>query len=158
MSSGQHRSSLVQGFVNAINSHWKERFDPSEMIWVDESISRWYGLGGSWIDVDLPHYVTIDRKPENCFELQNSACGQSGVMLCLKLVVAAEDDAAPITEDADMLNGTRVLAELVSPWAGPGRVVCADSYFSSVQAAEQLLSMGLKFIGVVKTATRKFPM
>jgi hypothetical protein len=35
--------------------------------------------------------------------------------------------------------------------------VCADSYFASVQAAEHLLSMGLKFIGVVKTATRKFP-
>jgi hypothetical protein len=158
MSSSLHRWSLVQGFVNAINSHRKERFNPSEMICVDESISRWYGLGGSWIDVGLPHYVAIDRKPENGCELQNSACGQSGVTLRLKLVVAAEDDAAAITEDADMLHGTRVLAELVSPWAGSSRVVCADSYFSSVQAAEQLLSMGLKFIGIVKTATKQFPM
>jgi hypothetical protein len=31
-------------------------------------------------------------------------------------------------------------------------------FFSSVKAAEQLLVMGLKFIGVVKTATRKFSM
>jgi Transposase IS4 len=97
MSSSQHRWSLVQGFVDAINSHWKEHFDPSEMICVDESISRWYGLGGSWIDVGLPHYVAIDRKPDNGCELQTSACGQSGVMLRLNIVVPAEDEAANIT-------------------------------------------------------------
>jgi hypothetical protein len=128
------------------------------MICVDESISRWCGLGGSWIEVGLPHYKAIDRKPGNGCDLQNSACGQSGVMVQLKLVVSAEDDAASATDDAEMLLGTRVLAELVSPWAGYGRLVCADSYFSSVQAAEQRLVMGLKFIGVAKTATRKIPM
>jgi hypothetical protein len=37
-------------------------------------------------------------------------------------------------------------------------VVCADSYFLSVQAVEQLLSMGHTFTGVVETATRKLPM
>jgi Transposase IS4 len=97
MSSSQHRWSLVQGFVDAINSHRKEQFDPSEMICVDESISRWYGLGGSWIDVGLPHYVAIDSKPDNGCELQTSACGQSGVMLRPKIVVPAEDEAANIT-------------------------------------------------------------
>jgi Transposase IS4 len=79
-------------------------------------------------------------------------------MLRLKLVVSAEDDPVSVTYDAEMLHGTRVLAELVSQWAGSNRLVCADSYFSSVQAAEQLQVMGLKFIGVVKTATRNFPM
>jgi hypothetical protein len=98
------------------------------MICVDESISRWYGLGGSWIEVGLPHYVAIDRKPENGCELQNSACGQSGVMLQLKLVVSAEDDAASVTDNAEMLHGTRVLAELLLPWTGSGRLVCADSF------------------------------
>jgi Transposase IS4 len=142
MSSSQHRWSLVQGFVDAINSHRKESFHPSEMICVDESISRWYGLPGSWIEVGLPPYVPIDRNPENGCELQNSTCGQSGVMLQLKLVVSAEDDAASVTDDAEMFHGTRVLAELVSPWAGSGRLVFADSYFSSVQAAELLLVMG----------------
>ena len=32
------------------------------MICVDESISRWYGQGGDWIDFGLPHYVAIVRK------------------------------------------------------------------------------------------------
>ena len=31
-----------------------------------------------------------------------------------------------------------------------GRLVCADSYFASVQAAETMYREGLKFIGVVK--------
>ena len=38
------------------------------------------------------------------------------------------------------------------------RVVCADSYLASVQSAEELRKMGLRFIGVVKTATRRLPM
>jgi Transposase IS4 len=157
MTSSQHRWSLVTGFVDAINSHRKEFFEPSELICVDESISRWYGLGGSWIDKGLPHYVAIDRKPESGCEIQNSACGRSGIMLQLKLVVSREDENFESMEE-DMLHGTKVLSELVAPWAGSKRIVCADSYFSSVQAAEHLLSMDLKFIGVIKTATRKFPM
>jgi hypothetical protein len=36
--------------------------------------------------------------------------------------------------------------------------VCADSYFSSVGAVEELRQMNLRFIWVVKTATKKFPM
>jgi hypothetical protein len=51
-----------------------------------------------------------------------------------------------------------VLKFLVTPWKFSNRVVCADSYFASVPAARQLLNWGLKFIGVVKTATRMFPM
>jgi hypothetical protein len=35
--------------------------------------------------------------------------------------------------------------------------VCADSYFASVGAAKELFRNGLRFIGVVKTATRGYP-
>jgi Transposase IS4 len=37
-------------------------------------------------------------------------------------------------------------------------VVVADSYFASVSAALRLKSIGLRFIGVIKTATREYPM
>jgi len=40
---------------------------------------------------------------------------------------------------------------------GTTRVVCADSYFASVTAAQRLLGMGLRFIAMVKTATLGFP-
>ena len=57
------RWGLVTEFINAINEHRSSQVIPSERICVDESMSRWYGLGGYWIDVGLPHYVSMDRKP-----------------------------------------------------------------------------------------------
>ena len=44
------------------------------------------------------------------------------------------------------------------PWAKPDRIFCADSYFASVPAAEELWKHGIHFIVVIKTATRKFLM
>ena len=42
--------------------------------------------------------------------------------------------------------------------AGFRRIVCADSYYASVSIAEVPLQMGLNFIGVIKTVTKKYPM
>ena len=57
-----------------------------------------------------------------------------------------------------MPHGTSILKYLVLPWAQIKRGVCADSYFASVRTAEVLMGLGFKFIGVVKTATKRFPM
>ena len=131
------------------------------MICVDESMSRWYGQGGHWINHGLPQYVAIDRKPENGCEIQNAACGMSGVMLRLKLVKGADlpgsEEEQFGNNDDSLLHGTNVLKHVVSPWFGSNRVVCADSYFASVGAAKELFRNGLRFIGVVKTATRGYP-
>lgn len=158
MSHGAYRWLLVDDFVNNFNNHREATFVPGWTICVDESISRWYGLGGSWINIGLPHYVAIDRKPENGCEIQDAACGVSGVMLRLKLV-KSEEEAEGIAEgDAELAHGTRIAKFLVEPWAGSDQIVCADLYFASVATANALKTMGLRFIGVVKTATRKFPM
>lgn len=79
-------------------------------------------------------------------------------MMRLKLVTTAEDESRRTTPDEQaLLLGTAVLSRLVSPWAGSGRTVCADSYFVSVEVAVHLRVHCLRFIGVVKTATRKYP-
>ena len=44
------------------------------------------------------------------------------------------------------------------PWANTDKLVVGDSYFASVTTAIELKKIGLRFIGVVKTATRQFPM
>ena len=88
-----YRWGLVQDFIDAFNEYRPVHVSPSEVICVDESISRWYGLGGDWIDKRLPHYMAIDRKPDNGCEIQNSACGKSGIMIHLKLNSTAEDEA-----------------------------------------------------------------
>lgn len=161
MSSESYRWKLVDDFVTNFNQHRESMFVPSSLICVDESISRWYGLGGDWINMGLPMYVAIDRKPESGCEIQDAACGKSGIMISLKLVKTAslEEEANGNREEEDgMLHGTKVLLHLVSKWAHSDRMVCADSYFASVGAAQKLREIGLKFIGVVKTATKKFPM
>lgn len=79
-------------------------------------------------------------------------------MVRIKLVKTARHTARnrDPTED-DINHGTKVMKELVMPWAKTNRLVVADSYFASVQAAEELFKVGLRFTGVVKTATKRFP-
>ena len=114
MSSEQYRWMLVDTFVNNFNEHRAQFFSPSDLICVDESISRWYGQGGYWINHGLHMYVAIDRKPENGCEIQNSACGRSGVMLWLKLVKYEEDENTHAQEDTvGMTHGAKVLKSLV---------------------------------------------
>jgi hypothetical protein len=142
---------------NVFNEWRASNFVPSDLICIDESFSRWYGVGGDSINVGLPHYVAMDRKPEAGLEIQNAACGRSKVMMRLKLVknIGAED---PQADDAGLLHGTVVLKQLLDPWIGQStRIVCADFYFASVGATLELERLGFRFIGVIKTATKQFP-
>ena len=109
---------LVDDLVGYINQEHEDYFSPLAWICVDESISRWYGIGGSWINDGLPEYRAMDRKPENGCEVQNACDGQSGIMLHL---------------NKDLNHGTKVLAFFVMPWARSLRTVVADSYYASFQ-------------------------
>ena len=107
------------------------------MICVDELISHLYGMGGTWINWGLPMYVALDRKPDNGCEIRNSECGISGIMMRLKLVRNEENEDSHLKIGEDGLHhGTRVMKYLVSPWSGTNRIMCVDSYFSSVIGAE----------------------
>lgn len=162
MTSEQFRWKLLDDFVLNFNLHRATTFIPSEDICVDESISRWYGLGGSWINIGLPQYIAMERKPDNGCEIQNAACGKSGVMLQLKLVKTAAASQGEFYSDNDnettLLHGTQVVKQLVRPWLNSNRIICADSAFASVGCANELKRLGMRFIGVVKTATKQFPM
>ena len=80
-------------------------------------------------------------------------------MLRLSILTSAEHRQHTDTRENDGLShDTEVLKKLVAPWAGSGRTVVADCYFDSVEAAEKLGASGLRFIGVVNTAHRRFPM
>ena len=162
MSAEEYRWLLVDDLVAHINRYRQRTFFPSERICVDESISRWYGIGGDWINEGLPHYIAIDRKPENGCEIQNAACGESGVMMSLSIVKSnrvEESDHDSNEEGNSTPHGVCVLQKLLTPWkSAHDRVVCADSYFASVAAARAMRKLGFRFIGVVKTAHRGFPL
>jgi hypothetical protein len=143
LSAVRYCSKPVNDFVSAVKTHRRTMFTPSEHVCVDESIARWYGQGGHWINMGLPHYVAIDRKPENGCEVQNAACGRRGIMLNIRLVTTAEVEArwTADIEDTELGHGTAILSRLVQTWAGTGRILCADFYFASVEAAEVMGSM-----------------
>ena len=58
----------------------------------------------------------------------------------------------------DLIHGCKVMKELIEPWYHTHRVVCDDSYFASVSTAKELMRLGMRFIGVVKTASKQSPM
>lgn len=58
--SEQSRWELISDFVRSINHYRHAHVSPSEYICVDESICKWYGQGGTWIQRGLPVYVALD--------------------------------------------------------------------------------------------------
>ena len=55
--------------------------------------------GGFWINIGLPQFVAMDRKPVDRCEIQNICCAHSRVMLRLKLVNSAEEEYAHAQDD-----------------------------------------------------------
>jgi Transposase IS4 len=157
MSLETYRWMLIDGFIRNFNQHRANNFIPSDRICVDESFSRWYGQGGNWINHGLPMFISMERKPEDGCEIQNSSCGRTGIMLRLKLVKTSAQRDEDHEDQAHLNHGTQIILNLTQPWQASDRVVMADSYFASVQCARELLRVGLRFIGVVKTASREFP-
>ena len=153
----QRRWASVQDFAGAINHHRSARVVPSDLICVDESMPRRHGLGGSWMDVGLPHYVAIGRKPESGCELQTAACGRSGIMLSVEIVMAEEDCEGKLFE-GDYVHATAAARRLSASWARAERIVASDSHFAPVGTAEALDKAALKFIDCVRNATVGFPM
>ena len=78
----------------------------------------------------------------------------------LKLVKTSSEEDIYSTEEHDgLLHGTKVMLNILKPWLNKQKfVVSSDRYFASVQECEELKKLRLRFIGVVKTATRGFYM
>ena len=83
---------LVDDFVKNFNKYWASHYIPSDLICVDESMSKWYSLGVNWINMVPPMYVAIDRNPANGCEIQNSYNSRSQVIMKLKLVKSEADE------------------------------------------------------------------
>ena len=118
----------INMFVQAFNDCRESRYTPSHHICVDESISRWYGLGGSWCNEGLPHYVAIERKPENGCELKTASCGESGIMIRLEVTKEKELQEEMVFDDC-CEHSTSMTLRLAQPWIESNGVFCADSWF-----------------------------
>ena len=74
----------------------------------------------------------------------------------LKLVKTSSEEDLHYPEERDgLFHGTKVMLNIFQPWVNKKScVVSSDSYFDSVQACDELKKRVLRFIGVMKTATR----
>ena len=159
MTSEQYRWRLADDFVKNFNEHRAQKFFHLMKFASTSPCPGGMGKVGIGSTMACQCMLQSTGNRENGCEIQNAACGRSGVMIRLKIVKTAEEEnASVVTEDDGNNHGTNVLKFLVEPWVRTDSCVCADSYFASVNAVTVLRMMGLRFIGVVKTATKKFPM
>ena len=60
--------------------------------------------------------MTIDRKPENGYEIQDSCCGVSGIMMRLKIIKEDTGYSSTYTDEKNVvtLHGVKVINEFIS--------------------------------------------
>ena len=131
-----HWWKLFGKFIIHFNEYHTQLFSALDIICADESISWWYGQGGHWINLGFPMYVIMDRNMENGSEIHNSECGRVEIVMWLRTVDSAKNKEEQKYDDDNIPNGIKVLKYLIIPWSNTDSIVCADSYFASVPAAE----------------------
>ena len=108
---------LVDDHISNFNKNRDRNYHPSYFICVDESISRWYGIRGHWVNAGLAQYIVIDRNTENGCDIQNAADGVSDIMIQLQLVkTSSEEDFHSPEEHDGLLHGTKVIPNIFQPW------------------------------------------
>jgi hypothetical protein len=101
--------------------------------------------------------TNIIRKTEGrSTELKSIADAETGILLGLEVMEGSERQKQK-KYHAEFGEGTAVLLRLVEPYVSSERTVVADSAFSSVKTLEQLHNRGLYFMGMVKTASKRYP-
>ncbi|KAF4136960.1 Transposase IS4, partial [Phytophthora infestans] len=149
----------VRLLINSFNEQRKRVISPGAVLCVDECMSSWQGREEKYTHDGIPHLTKIQRKPEGVgAELKSIGDGDTGILLGLDIMEGAQRQRQK-AYNAEFGEGTAVVLRLAQPYAGSGRTVVADSAFASVKTLVQLNSMmGLYFMGMVKTATREYPM
>ena len=121
-------------------------------------MASWEGADSNYVVDGMPAVQKIARKPKGVgMELKSVADGDTCCILGLEIHEGKIGQAHKPYEQK-FGGGTAFVLRLSNFLFGSGVTVIADSAFSSVKTAEQLLKHGLFFIGIVKTAHRRYPM
>lgn len=151
----------MRDFVNAFNDRRTACVEPGERLVVDESMSanRTNRTTSNNYAGGLPHQTKIARKPEGVgVEIRNCIASDSLIMMRLEIQESKEEMGRKRYVDAVESKGTACVLRLTEPWQNTGRIVYGDSAFASVWTAVNLRQRGLNFIGLVKTASKEYPM
>ena len=140
----------IRAFVNSLNAHRKNHIVIGWLLCIDETMWKWIGLG-------LPHQSYIPRKPEPLgVELKTVCDVESGIMVFIELQEGKRRmEVMDFTDEWQ--HTTACTLRCLRNWKDSQAAVIGDSWFASVTTAVALRTMGLHFIGNVKTATKRFP-
>jgi hypothetical protein len=69
MLSERYRWMLIEDFVANYNKYRQRTFVPGGHLEADETVVRWYGKGGAFVDAGLPMNLALERKPDNGGEI-----------------------------------------------------------------------------------------
>ena len=94
---------LVDDHISNFNKNRAHNYHPSDSICVGQSMSRWYGIRGHWINSSFPQYIAIDINPENGCEIQNAVDGVSGIIMQLKPVNISSEEILKNAMDCCMV-------------------------------------------------------
>jgi hypothetical protein len=147
----------VRILIDSFNENRRTGFSPGRNIVVDEVMSAWKGQEGKYAASGAPHVTKIARKPEGVgAELKAAADGQTNIMLSLDIMEGKERQGNKKYAHIGS-EGTAICMRLCEHYFASGRVIHADSAFSSVKTCRHLRDHGLHFMGCVKTARKFFP-
>jgi hypothetical protein len=129
---------------------------------IDEIMSAWLGLEAKWKAEGMPHLQKIMRKPQGVgAEMKALADGQTGIMMFIDIMEGKKRQKFKKFAKVDgitLKEGTAITLRCCEKYFGSGRVVHADSAFSSVETCRELQKRGLYFQGIVKTAHTQYPL
>ena len=143
--------------MNALNGRRKDTVIAGSYICADELMSSWEGYEGKYHHRGMPHVTKIKRKPKGVgAEIKCAADCESGIMLKLEI------------QEGESMNKTKKFANdfpfhvaitlrLFEDWFYTDRCGIADSAFASLLCAEELVKKGMQFLGIVKTASKRYP-
>ena len=148
----------IRGFLNAHNARRKEIIVPGKDIVIDECMSMWEGLDFRHSIRGMPHITCIPRKPRpRGMEIKALYDVESGVSLRLEISEGKSSNKAKQYADKYPHHVALVL-RLVNDFFRTWRCLHGDSAFASYQLCAALLLYGIYFGGIVKQATKSYPM
>lgn len=147
----------MRPLIDAFNENRVKGVIPGRHMVVDELMSSWRGAEAAYSTTGMPHVSKIKRKPEGVgAEIKAAADGSTSIIMRLDIMEGKQRQAMKEYSDL-LLEGTAITLRVMKPWFSTGRIVHADSAFSSVYGLLQCRTHGLHFMGLVKTATKEFP-
>lgn len=148
----------VSKFIAAFNANREATITPGQTLCVDELMSGWTGIDSEYDFDALPHSSYEQRKPvPKGTEMKAMCDGDSGIMLRVE-VLEGKERMKQKEFWREYGTSTACVLRMGRAYAGSGRVMCHDAWFTSMKCCIANYNInGLFTQGILKGAHKGFP-